>query len=252
MRSTARPLRRSRPSLARRLRAFWLLGVVAALALGWSGWALATWPGFELRALTVTGLNRVAERYVVARAAIDPRVNVWLLDRAAIERRIEAIPYVATARLHRRLVANVWIEVAERSPSACVRDGTGHVFTVDRDLRVLELGCTPVATLAYDVRSDLAARPGAFLHDGELLRLQGDALALATTGDRFRSVRHDGVGALEATLHDGIRVRFGDDTDLEVKQRLIGPILAQLGRRAADVRSVDLRAPATPVVEYRR
>lgn len=247
-----RPLRRSRPSLVRRLRAFWLLGAVLAIALGYGGWALATWPGFHLKTLSVTGLTRVSDRAVIARAALDPNVNVWLLDRAAIERRVAAIPYVATVRVHRRPLANVWIEVTERTPEACVRDRAKRAITVDGDLRVLESGCAPGTALVYEVRGEIAAAPGAFLHDAELARLQRDARALAATGDRFRSLRHDGVGTLEATLHDGIEVRFGDDVDLGVKQRLIGPILAQLGRRAEDVRAVDLRAPATPVVEYRR
>jgi hypothetical protein len=46
-------------------------------------------------------------------------------------------------------------------------------------------------------------------------------------------------------------VKFGDAADLVEKGRLIEPILAELGPRANDVRAVDLRAEATPVVEYR-
>jgi hypothetical protein len=49
----------------------------------------------------------------------------------------------------------------------------------------------------------------------------------------------------------GIQIRFGDDDDLDRKRRLIAPILAQLGPRLADVRAVDLRAPGTPVVDFR-
>ncbi len=246
-----RPLRRSRPSLARRLRTFWILGVVAIAAVAAGGWALVTWHGFHVGALTVTGLARVEQRDVLTRAAIDPHANIWLLDRGAIERRISAIPYVASAWVHRRPLASVWIEIAERTADACVRDPSGDAYTVDRDLRVLTDGCSAGTTRVYDLRAQLTTKPGAFLHDAELVRLHRDAGALATTGDRFRAFRHDDAGALEATLHDGIRVKFGDDGDLAVKQRLIAPILAQLGARVASVRAVDLRAPATPVVEYR-
>ena len=44
-------------------------------------------------------------------------------------------------------------------------------------------------------------------------------------------------------------VQFGDDEELGSKQRLVAPILAQLGERAARVSSVDVRTPATPVVD---
>jgi len=229
-----------------------MIGLVVAITLVWGGWALAMWSGFHLQTLGITGTTHVSRAVVVAQAAIDRDVNVWLLDRRAIERRIEAIPYVATARLQLRPLASVWIDVVERTVEACVRDGTGNVATVDRDLRVVEAGCADGTPLAYDVRGSLDERPGIFLHDEELVRLQRDARALAASGDRFRRVGHDELGAFEGTLHDGIRVRFGDDADLDVKQRLIGPILAQLGARAASVRAVDLRALATPVVEYRR
>lgn len=243
--------RRRKRSLLDRARTYWIVfagtGIIVALAM----WRLATLPAFRLHDLSVTGLVSVAKSDVIARAAIDPSVNIWLLDRAAIERRIDAIPYVATARVHRRPFGNVWIEIEERRPEACARDSVGTDVTVDRELRILETRCARGTTLTYDVRGALSATPGSFSHDEDLVRLQKDARALAVAGDRFGLLRLDRFGALEAKLHDGITVRFGDEADLGTKQRLIGPILAGLGARATKVRVVDLRAPATPVVEFR-
>ncbi|MBD5634956.1 MAG: FtsQ-type POTRA domain-containing protein [Candidatus Eremiobacteraeota bacterium] len=235
-----------------RLGRFWVLGLIVGVALVFAGWTLATLPAFHLHELTVTGAQRVSRAQIVARAAIDPERNVWLLDRSAAERRVESIPYVLAARVHRRLPADVWIEVTERRPYACVHDADGHEFIVDAELRVLEELCTPDAAVTFDVRSTLDAGPGAFLRDRELRALEADALALASHGDRYRAFSHDAYGELEATMYGGIVVRFGDDDDLDRKQRLIQPILAELGPRLGNVRTVDLRAPATPVVEYRK
>jgi cell division protein FtsQ len=243
--------RRSRPSLAARVRTFWLLGAVAAVALASAGWTLATLPAFRLASLTVTGLAHVTRAEVVRRAAIDPHDNVWLLDRAAIERRIEAIPYVDRARVHRRPLANVWIEVVERSPDGCVRASSETPVTVDASARVLETGCAATLPI-YRLHAASHAVPGAFLRDPELAALQRDARLLAAAGAHVRELRHDAFDELEVVMPGGLAVRFGDEDDLARKERLIGPILAQLGARAADVRAVDLRAPATPVVEYRR
>ncbi len=243
--------RRRKRSLLARVRTYWVVFAVTGLLVALAVWRLATLPAFQLHDLTVTGLAHVPKSEVVARAAIDPSVNIWLLDRGAIERRIVAIPYVFTAHIHRRPLGNVWIEIEERRAEACARDSAGTEITVDRDLRVLESGCARGTSRTYDVRGIRNATPGAFSHDDELAHLQKDARELAETGDRFADLRHDRFGALEAILHDGIVVRFGDEANLGSKQRLIGPILAQLGTRAVKVRSVDLRAPATPVVEYR-
>ena len=243
--------RRRKRSLVDRARTYWIVFAVTGIVVVLGTWRLATLPAFHVHDLTVTGLAHVAKSDVIARAAIDPSVNIWLQDRGAIERRIAAIPYVAIAHIHRRPLANVWIEIDERRPEACVRDTVGTDVTIDRDLRILETGCARGMSLTYDLRGQLSTTPGTFSHDDELARLQKDARLLGAAGDRFADLKHDRFGALEATLHDGITVRFGDEADLGTKQRLIGPILAQLGARSTKVRAVDLRAPATPVVEYR-
>jgi cell division septal protein FtsQ len=226
------------------------VGVVVLAVVAWAAVAIVRLPIFHPSSIAVTGLVRVSRDDVIAKAAIDPNANAWLLDRTAIRRRIESIPYVDTARVHVRPPAAVWIEVDERTAEACVRDPDGRSATLDGALRVLETDCAGPA-LTYILRRAIDLSPGTFTHDPELAALAADARALAGRGDRYRAFDHDAYGELEATLDSGIRVRFGDDDDLDRKERLIGPILAQLGPRLGDVRSVDLRAPSTPVVEYR-
>jgi cell division protein FtsQ len=249
---TARRKRRSRPSLRARLRRFWLVGAVGLVAVAWGGWRLVTLPALRMESLAITGLERVARSDVLARAHLDATTNVWLWNRAAIARRIEALPYVETARVVVRPLANVWIEIAERRPVACLREAGGRAYTLDRAARVLADGCGAGLTLAYVLRANLRPSLGEFLHDRELATLQRDGETLSAAGDHFRTLSHDAFGQLDATLPDGILVRFGADTDLDRKQRLIEPILAELGSRAGNVGTVDLRAPTAPIVVYRR
>ena len=239
---------RSKRSSLTRLRPFWFAGVIVAGLAAWGGVWLAENPAFALKRLDVSGLSHVTRAEVVARAAIDPHRNIWLLDVRAIEARLDALPHVRTARVHRRPPATIRLEIAERVPSACVRAGTSAAL-IDADDRVLELGCHGDVP-AYVLDATHALAPGAFLHDEELTQLEADARALGA-GARFVSFAHDRFGELVATRSDGIAVQFGDEDQLERKQRLVGPILAELGPQAAGVASVDVRTPATPVVEYR-
>lgn len=227
-----------------------MLAVVATLG-AWTAWTLATLPAFHLQALTVSELEHVDRAQVVARAAIAPNVNVWLLDTHAAERRIEAIPYVLAAHIHRTLPGQVRIEVVERTPEACVRFAGGASATVDAPLRVLARGCADAPLRFYDVRAREAATAGAFLQNAELRRLQSDERILAGLGASYRSFGHDGFGGLRATLPGGVAVLFGEEDDLPVKQRLVNPILTHLLGRGGEVATLDLRAVDAPVVVYR-
>ncbi len=261
---SSRPLqlrRRSKPSIGARARRYWIPAILAIAIVASLGWALAAAPMFHLSSVEVTGLGRVSREDVLARAALNPNENVWLSDTRAAERRIEGIPYVLTARVRRRFPAAVNIVVTERTPEACVQDGRARELTVDGTLRVLESGCASAPGLRYLTRDALAAQPGDFLTDPAIVGLRDEAQALVTfasppAGDaapalHFTSFSLDPAGQLDATLAGGVRVHFGDDDALAEKERLVGPILASLGARAANVRAVDLRAPATPVVEFR-
>ena len=233
-----------------RLRPYWIVGIViAALAIAGLGFAIDS-PAFRMKKLAVTGLSHVSRADVARRAAIDPSANIWLLNTRAIESRIEELPYVDTASLVRLPPASVTIAIAERTASACVRDTTGRTMTIDAANRILQNDCDG-ALVSYALRTAIDAPPGAFLHDRELSDLETDGGTLSANATKFSAFSHDRFGELVALMPGGIAVQFGDEGDLAGKERLIGPILTQLGPRAAAVKSVDLRAPTTPVVEYR-
>jgi cell division septal protein FtsQ len=245
----ARSKRRSKPSLRSRLRTFWVLGAFVLFALVYLGWLVVQAPLFRSQGLQITGNQRVPRAEIVARAQFDPHANVWLLDTHALERRVEAIPYIAHAHLARRLPAVTRLEISERAPAGCVR-GDGFDVTIDASGRVLEEGCSGGPSFILRALTNEPA-PGAFLTDPGLAQLQRDARQLAADGRHLSDFSLDSFGQLEATLPDGIRLRFGADDDLGRKERLIDPILAALGPRVATVSAIDLRAPGTPVVEHR-
>ncbi len=216
-----------------------------------AGIVLANEPVFRLKHLAISGLERVSRADVVERAAIDPSANVWFLNKRAIEARVEAIPYVLRAELHRRLPADVTIDIAERVPAGCVRDSTGRIVTIDDRDRVLQDDCADPALVSYTLRAQIEARLGGTLRDPELGRLEADARTLEGPDRHFHSYAYDRFGQLVAMLPGGVAVEFGDEDELDRKERLIGPIYAQVGPRAGQIEAVDLRAPATPVVEFK-
>lgn len=245
-----KPARRKR-STASRLRPFWIVIVLLLIVAGAGGYYAASWPGFYPKDVRVAGNTVVPSSEILARAAIAPSANVWLQNMRAATRRIEAIPYVATARIHRTLPAGVTIEVTERKPYAVVRSGDERAL-VDRDLRVLSTGETAASLPTFALRGRSPLQQGAFLKDSVLGHLRDDYDALVAGHVIVTRLAYDRFDDLDASTHDGVSILFGDDTDLEKKIPLVDPILSQVSRAGRPIKAIDLRAPATPVVVYRK
>jgi len=244
--------RRAKPSLIARLRVFWIFIAVLLAGAGVAGFRIATWPGFNPKIITVHGTDHVAAADVLKRAAIPIDRNVWLIDKHAAEERVDALPWVRTTQIHRTFPSNVRIVVVERTPAACV-ESSSFRYLVDASGHVIETSCDDVPHRLTIGWPQLAAQhAGSVIDAAQLARFLSDADTLRT--HRLEPVfsTFDRFGGLNVTLSGGIAVRFGDDRDLAQKAALVDPILEAYGKRRGDVAVIDLRAPATPVVEERR
>ena len=247
---STRKQRRRKASPVARVRPFWLLiAVLAAVAAGAGYWA-ATWPGFFPGHVAVSGNRAVPAEEIAARAGIRAHENIWLQNTRAAAARVEQIPYIAAARVHRSLPANVRIDVTERVPFAVLRYGP-HAVVVDRDLRVLQTGEGAEALPAFAIAGDALPVPAVYIKDPNARRLRDDYGVLADAHVAAARLSFDRFGDLIVTMRGGVRLLLGDDADLQQKATLVGPILSQVAAQGRKIAAVDLRAPKTPVVVYK-
>lgn len=249
-----RPLpRRRKPSLAARVRPFWIVAVVLVAGLSWGLSALAGSPWFRVARVGVDVPlgSPVSRDEIRAAAAIGPDANVWLLRGGGLTRRIEAIPYVDRATVHRGQFPQPFVELAVtvRRPSACVRGG-GREVTIDAGARVLQAGCALAGAARIDAGRGKLPIPGAWIDDPDVSKLLADAKVLADAELAVRGLARDRWGGLEAVDVTGVTLRFGPDGDLAAKAALVAPVRAGIGTKRK-LRAIDLRAPATPVVQFR-
>ena len=242
--------RRTKPSFAVRVRTFWVLAALALCGVAVLGVAVVNAPQLRVRSVDadVPSGGPVTKNAVIAAAHIDADANLWLLNTGAVRRRIEAIPYVATASVHRAQFPQptVVLDVTLREPTGCVRSSSGTV-TIDATARVLQANCASGSLAAVDIGVMPPVAPGAVLAAPEIDRLLADAREI---GEHIpvRIVRRDRFGGLEAVDSRGVLLRFGADSDLPAKLALVEPIRKASNGRP--LRAIDLRAPATPVVEF--
>lgn len=249
----SRPLGRRKPSVAARIRPFWILASLAAIVLVAAGAWLVQAPWFRIARVSVNVPleSPVTGDDVLRAAGVARGMNLWLLDTGAIARRVEAIPYVAAATIDREQVPqpSVELSVTLRRPSACVRAGDA-VVTIDAAARVLQTGCALEAAARIDAGRATAPAPGGTIADPDLSRLLADAKILADAELGVRTLGRDRWGGLEAIDASGIRLRFGSDDDLAKKAALVAPVRAGV-EPSRVIRVIDLRAPGTPIVDFR-
>jgi len=243
------PRRRKHSKIAR-IRRFWILiavglaGVFAALGVA------ASWPGFDPSEIVVTGNHRVGRSEILQRAAIARNVSIWLQSPRTIAARIETIPYIGTAAVHRIPPSKIRIAVSERVPFAMLRSGAQTVL-VDRNLRVLSAAPGAASGPLLVVAPGLDLSPGTAVNARAAVELRDAYEKMSGSRVVPAQLGFDRFGGLVVTTSDGLQLLLGGQSDLAQKLRLADAILRQVVVSARRVAAIDLRAPGTPVLVYR-
>jgi cell division protein FtsQ len=164
---------------------------------------------------------------------------------ASAARRIDALAWVATARVDLEWPDGVVVTVTERTAVAAVADGSGGWAELDSTARVLAIVPNPPSGLVHLVSTPRPGAPGTTLDSAEPSVVVAAALPAA-----FRSLVSaispspgDGV---DLALSGGIGVVFGTATELPAKFEDIASLLA--GAHLAYGSVLDVSVPDSPVV----
>lgn len=231
-----------------RLRRTLALVVVALVVAGLA--AVERSPLVGLEEVQVRGTQRLDEATVLAAADLELGTSTLRLGLGDAAERVTALPLVRETRASRLDPLTVRIEVVEREPVLNVVGGD-RTRLVDREGVVIADGALdglPEIRLGHappEVGSGVGEDPAlANAH----LAWRGLGGPLRTEVTRFDA---DGPEELTLRLQRGLEVRFGRAQRLDEKVRALGAILGDLEREiggAAEVATIDVRAPAAPVV----
>src|SRR5262245_43147188 len=209
------------------------------LVLGWSSYSVAhyfrTAFRFEVRQLSVSGLKRVKENQVLARANFDIGTNVFAVDLEDMRQRVEQLPWVRQALVHRVLPDEIIINVVEREPIGLARIH-GEIYEFDADGAIL----SPDPLL-----------PGSFpILDG--LQVKDDEANLEKVGSYSKVVEELGQAELSevhvndrgevsvVSLNESVEVNLGVE-DFHVRWIKYLQLKAQIQQQFPDAIRVDLR-----------
>lgn len=102
------------------------------IAMGFGGWALVQRSSyFNIRTVEATETPHLDRHAIVSLAGLDGPVNLFKYDALAAEEALGGHPWVAAARVEKRMPDRVEIHLSERIPAAVV--SLGKLYVVDAD-----------------------------------------------------------------------------------------------------------------------
>ena len=117
------------------------VAVVSIPALCWVVFSaiayLAVAPRFEVKKLSVSGLKRVEENQIIAKAGFEVGTNVFKVNLQEIRKRVEELQWVRHAMVERVLPDQIIIKVIEREPIGLARIN-GEIYQFDLDGKILD------------------------------------------------------------------------------------------------------------------
>jgi cell division protein FtsQ len=191
------------------------------------------------------GAKHVSVADVEAAAAIEGE-NLLLVSADEVTARVERLPWVAAAKVDRRLPGTVRIKIDERA-AAIALDLSGRRWTLDPRGHVLERGAESRLPVVVGVP---ASEPVA----GERVT-SPEALAALTVWRSLRALRADvqvifapSIERISLSLTGGTTVRYGAAEAVRAKRAVLRVLLARLRGEGTVPEYVDVRVPANPAV----
>src|SRR3989449_10773361 len=113
----------------------------AFLLTGWAGYSaifyLTMTPRFEVKKFSVSGLKRIDENQLLAKAGVEAGTNVFRVDLRAIRERIEQLQWVRHAMVERVFPDQIIIKGIEREPIGLARI-RGEIYQFDDEGKIRE------------------------------------------------------------------------------------------------------------------
>ena len=98
------------------------IGLVLAMSAAaiWLHDAVVQSPFFIVRQIDISGTHRVSRQEVIALAGLDQEVNLYEIHLPAIEKQLADHPWISRAKVERRPLSNLVIQIIEQEPLAIV------------------------------------------------------------------------------------------------------------------------------------
>jgi cell division protein FtsQ len=230
----------------RRLRrALTAVGTLAVLA---AAYVAVHSPLLDVDHVRVSGGEHTDPAAVAVASGVPRGAPLVTLDTGAVARRVEALPWVRTARVERRWPGTIGIAISERRPAATMPAGEGRTALVDATGRVLAVVDAGTAGAALPPGLPAVTGAGGHPQAGDTLgpRARRAVEVARAVGESLPGTVTEVSTDLDATLVSGGKVRFGSVDDLDEKIVAVETVLTDVD--VACLKVLDVRVPGSPIL----
>jgi cell division protein FtsQ len=221
------------PSIGRRLR-WWLVVGLVVLLVGIAGWVVGFSSVLGAKTVTVRGVRTLTVQQVRTAADIPTGTPLIRLDKAAVTRRVEAIPEVASAEVSLRYPSTVLVTVTERVAIGYVT-ATGGFGLVDHSGRSFRtVRAAPAQLPHFTLPAGAQAQPVAAAMAAVAAALSGTPVLA-----QLSSIQAEQPDAITLLLRDGRTVLWGGPERSADKAKVLPALLGRPGT-TFDVSNPDL------------
>ena len=200
-------------------------------------WAVAFSSLFGVRSIKVTGEQSLTPAQVIAAAGISHGTPLLRLDTGAVQRRVEALPDVASARVSTSFPSTVDISVTERVALGVVKAAAGYVLVDKSGVQYRTVSTRPAGLPLFVVPPGTSAATTG----GAVATV---ALALGPQlRSQISSIQALDPQAITLLMDNGAVVAWGSAEQSSLKARILAALLPHSTQRQIDVS--DPTAPFT-------
>jgi cell division septal protein FtsQ len=189
---------------------------------------------FYVYSAEIRGNTRIPSENLYLASGIDT-VSIFWIQPAAIEKRLAALPGIASAKVHVRLPNQVIIDVQESAPYLIWNKGAGNVWVGQNGSVMPPADTTPALRLIDP--DGAAAGPNGALRP----QVVAQVIALRALRPEVTNLYYGRNEGLYFLAPEGWSVYLGEDGNMTEKLAALATLQSQLKGAATAPKSIDLR-----------
>ncbi len=187
---------------------------------------------FKIEVITVSGDTRYTAEQIIENSDVEIGDNLWRTTSGKVTEKLSAsLPYVASAKIVRKIPSDVEIVITETVPAYSIKKGGKYILINENDKVLEEVASKKGDTVQLVGIETLNTKPGTKLtvKSPESYEAAKEIISEATSSElKLTNVDVSDTNSLTAIYGGKIKLEFGSRSDMASKLKMAKEIISKL------------------------